>query len=406
MFCTKCGNIVENGSKFCTKCGAVLEESLYNNSTSENGESNSSSIFSADFNVTNLNGEVGNEEKEEPVMNYGGIQQESTYSLADMPESGMVKEPKKRSCLVSVLCGILTLLCGIVMFASILTLLFVSVFNKPTSKVLSVGSNTGNLGDIPVSVILDEDDEDYDEDKTFAEFVYDNLDEKTQDIVEVKDIEKILNDPAINEFFGDVISDYSQVAIGAKDEASITVESVMKLVEETEDIIEDALGREMKQSDYDKIEKELKKLDIEEKTKLEKSDDLDSDEENVVEAVAYFFSNTGKIMLSLLGVVLVMAVLILLLNLHKPYRPLFHLGYNTVVSAVLGLGVGMAYEMVIDEMDKESMMIMNMLSGFLGNPQKNITANSIAFLIVGIVIIILWVIAKAIASRRNANNGY
>ena len=63
MFCTKCGNIVEDGSKFCTKCGAVLEESLYNNTTSGSGESNSSSIFSADFNVADLNSEGGNEEK-------------------------------------------------------------------------------------------------------------------------------------------------------------------------------------------------------------------------------------------------------------------------------------------------------------------------------------------------------
>lgn len=435
MFCTKCGSIVAEGSKFCTSCGARLDESFFGEKEETAAGKGASSIFSADFSVDDIRckseeGEAEhvseitlepvNEEKssacyENNYNTYTGtadtsgterMNQESAYTLADMPEKMQTKEPKKRSCLVSVICGFFTLVCGLIMFASILSLLLVSVFNKQTSKVLSVGTNSGNLGDVPVSAIMDEDDEDYDEDITFAQYVYNNLNEKTKNEVELEDVEKILNDPAINEFFGDVISDYTQVAVGAKEEASISVDSVMELVKESEDIIEDAIGRDMKESDYEKIEKELKKMDIEEKTKVEKPDSLNSDEEEVVEMIAYFFGNTGAIMLSLLGTALVMAVLILLFNLHKPYRPLFHLGYNIVVSAIIGLGVGAAYDMLLDEMDQESVVILNMISGFIGNPQKNITANSIAFLVIGAIILVLWIVAKVIASKRVAEYNY
>lgn len=94
---------------------------------------------------------------------------------------------------------------------------------------------------------------------------------------------------------------------------------------------------------------------------------------------------------TILGVAIaIVAVIIVLFNMHKPYLVLLNTGICSVVSAGIGYLFGVVFNMLLNELEEQSEGYAEFALGVMGNPQDRITTVTAVFLGVGIALIVVY----------------
>ncbi|MBQ8280817.1 MAG: zinc ribbon domain-containing protein [Lachnospiraceae bacterium] len=407
MICRSCGReIINENSKFCIYCGAQIISDFnegFNQTESgtpeftgyENPQPQYEDVqpqYNNDYTqYDDARGQYNNTDTQ-----YNNMQQ-AGYNLADVPRE---KVKKKRPWWLAFICGVLTTILSVVLFIFMLSLLF-------SSSLLGSGLKSMKYGELPVGTFLKEidDSREWDDDTTLGEYIYYKIPESDRENMSEEDFEELIEESSMIEFVEDLTSDIFAVYFGQKDEARVSTKDIIELVEDNEEFIEEAMGRELKDSDYDKIERELEEIGFEEEfviTSEDVKEDMGADEDiETFWEVIRILSNPTVIFISLAVAIGVVLVLILICNLHKPRCVFNYAAVTAIISAGFGILTTKAFDMLLNELSGEERSYMGMFLGFLGNPHDRLMSNSMIFLFVGIglivVNIILGVVSKAVS---------
>jgi len=308
---------------------------------------------------------------------------------------------KRRGLVFALIFGFLTFVFGALLFASETGFLVrKSLDNLPASaKVLIQASNDGNVGEIKVGEILNEidSDADYDEDLTLSEFVYDNLSDEQKETISQDDVDEIFESTKdINDYAAGVLEDYSSVLLGESETASINTDDIVELIEDNENSISKVIGRDLTDSDYERVEEVMDEHDIEEKTTLSREKLLDSNlDEEDMELIEIFYSSNDVINLVLIAIMVVCVILILLFNLHKPYRVF---GIPAVTTLIVGIGAYavtfFSREQILSQLDNRESFEEAILSGLVKAVNEAIKKTAKIYIIVGIILLVVYILVR------------
>lgn len=402
MICKNCGNETTMETIFCSKCGAKLESDFVR------PEFNQTDGISDDPIPENMRYESMNEQNNDNTWSgegadNGGYSQ-SEYRLADLP---VKKEKKKRPLWLALICSMFSFVFGMILFILCVTLLYAAVINSSISEVRSTFSSSGDarFSEIPVGEILNKFDssKEYDSDVTLSQYVYDKLPEADKANTTEEDMAELINNPSISDFVNGVMDDYIGVMTGENDEASVTNESIIQVVKDNEKLVEAAIGRELSDEDYKKIDNRLDSIGFEDNTKIKGSNEAAGEIQSVLRIARMILDNT-KMIFVVLGVAIgIVLIILLLLNLNKPYRVLRHAGACTIMSAVIGFATASVFDMLLRELGSSERASFEMVMRFIGNPQDKISSYSGYFLTIGIVLMVVYTviaISRKILSSR------
>lgn len=403
MLCKNCGKEAISGTLLCPNCGAKLEADFVKPGFEQIKDGNIDPIPES-MRYENMNSQVNdNAWSGESFENRGYTQSE--YSLADMPEK---KVKRKRPLWLAIICSMFTFVLSIVLFAFCLTLLYVSVITSSISGVINTfSSKASSYSEVPVGDILNKFDgsNEYDSDVTLSEYIYDKLPASDKLNTTEEDIAEMIDNPSISEFVNGVMDDYIGVMTGELDEASVTNESIIQVVKDNEELVETTIGRELSDDDYDKIDSRLNSVNFENNTKITSSsaEEISGGIKSVLNLVRSGINSKGVIFASLGIAIGIVLLLILILNLHKPYLVFWHAGVCATISAAIGFATSAVVNGVVNELDSSERTYALMMMRLLGNPQDKMSSYSAIFLTVGIVLIVVYAviaISRKILSKR------
>lgn len=268
------------------------------------------------------------------------IKNEQNVPIAQVAEnaapgaSGNAKPKKKRSVGVAIICTFFSWVLSIVLLGLEVALLVFLVFGgKTISTTVAKEVSSAKLGSMEVGGIMsavgiknvEKDDE------TVAEYVYKHLDKKDKKLTSVEEIEEALNSlEGVEEFTESQIEKYTEALYNGGDTATIEGDEIVDFLKQNEDQMESILGRKPDKKDYKNISR-IWDNEIESKIRV----DEDKTQGNFATKIVLGNKTRGIIALGVL--IGVFSLLILLLNLHKPYVVFKYVGIVTIIVGVVGL---------------------------------------------------------------------
>ncbi len=223
-FCTMCGKEADDNALFCMYCG--------NRFKVDGGVSDQSQSETNTVTQTEVKEKVPQSKETET-----------------RPDKNILK-PEKRTMTVAEKIGTV-IVCALLLVVLLVGALAGVVKNTVSEKSIAKIIDEIDIADITVEQILDIDD-----DKTLAEYIYENMDEASvseYDISE-KEVAELLEEDAIKEFITDTLSDYCYYICYGGNVPKITSEDLIEFIEDNEDKIFEITGYELSDEDYAYIE--------------------------------------------------------------------------------------------------------------------------------------------------------
>lgn len=397
MICKNCGREIYDVGKLCPYCGTKLESEFVNCSDyyeTENAGNDSNGAGRGEEYYNNAGGFADN-------GNEAGYRGED-YVLADIPEK---KKRGKRPLWLSIICALLSFALSVVLFIFCVAIMFFISFNRSLDDSRSVFSSgtARTISEIPVGQVINSLDgsKDYGSDVTLSEYVYDKLPSADKANTSAEEIAEIIDNPAISAYVNGVLDDYMKVLSGEAESASISNDRILDVVRDNEELVESAIGREIKEEDYARIENKLDSLNLEEHTEISVSGSEEAGK--AIEFVRDIINNRKAIVARMAVAIAVILILLVVLNLHKPYVVMRHMGVCMIFAAAIGKIISYAYDVVLKEAGAREQAAVGMVMNLLGSPMDNISSVAGIFLIVGIILVAVYVAAAILRKIISAN---
>lgn len=397
MICKNCGREIYEVGTLCPYCGTKLESEFVNCSDyyeTENARNDSNGAGRSDEYYNNAGGFADN-------GNEAGYRGED-YVLADIPER---KKRGKRPLWLSIICALLSFALSVVLFIFCVAIMYFISFNRSLDDSKSVFSSgtARTISEIPVGQVINSLDgsKDYGNDVTLSEYVYDKLPSADKANTSAEEIAEIIDDPAISGYVNGVLDDYMKVLSGEAESASISNDRILDVVRDNEELVEKAIGREIKEEDYTRIENKLDSLDLEEHTEISVSGSEEAGK--AIEFVRDIINNRKAIVTRMAVAIAVILILLVVLNLHKPYVVMRHMGVCMIFAAAIGKITSYAYDVVLKEAGAREQAAVGMVMNLLGSPMDKISSVAGIFLIVGIILVAAYVAAAILRKIISAN---
>jgi hypothetical protein len=184
------------------------------------------------------------------------------------------------------------------------------------------------------------------------------------------------------------------VITGEEDEASITSKMIIDTVKDNEKLINNTLGIKFDDSDYDELEAYLDRMELEKYTTV--TDDSIDIPDWVRTLINLFYGDNITIYVVSGLVIFMMSLLIVLMNLHKPYVVFNYLGINTLITGIAGIVFSQLLAVLFEEIAYAAEYGEDLINE-IGSLLKDILfKDSIIFTAIGIILIIIFIVISVI----------
>lgn len=342
-----------------------------------------------------------------PVDNATAIKEEfvqSNYVTADVPEAPVKekKAKKKRPFVVALICGLLTFVLSLVLFVAVEALYVRTVFDG--LKAQATGESVfGNVSytEVPLGAVLSQVDEkvELEDDATISDYIYAKIPEEYQEKTNVEEIAEALDKAGLDEDIASIIEKINGVLTGEITEGALfSTDEIINMIETKKDVIEKVTGYTLSDDDFDKIKDNVEKLELEETTDVTKFVEM-TEENEIVKVSMTAISKPSYTYIAVGGLIVVLLVLILLLNLNKPYKVFGSLGGTSIVVGALGVAGAIFSGIILNAISGSGALktIVTMLSSGL---ERVMEVNGFIFLGAGVVLSLIGGIWGVIARRR------
>jgi hypothetical protein len=325
---------------------------------------------------------------------------------------------KKRSAEVAIVCNFFSCICGgFILLATILLLLRIFIgsidIGSTVETVSSISLNDTELaGTIAKNLGMDDEGSynkwvlkdkygiDLDDDKISAgEYIFAAIYENEastleQQGIDERDVEKFIEKLDMSSLTDELIDNYMGVITGEEDEASITSKMIIDTVKDNEKLINNTLGIKFDDSDYDELEAYLDRMELEKYTTV--TDDSIDIPDWVRTLINLFYGDNITIYVVSGLVIFMMSLLIVLMNLHKPYVVFNYLGINTLITGIAGIVFSQLLAVLFEEIAYAAEYGEDLINE-IGSLLKDILfKDSIIFTAIGIILIIIFIVISVI----------
>lgn len=249
MFCNHCGKEIKNPSKFCPKCGAKIGEGAFTNDTDENTtiENKVEQIVNEESKVEERDIADSNNVENNITKNFTG-DNNLNYPYYDYNNIEKVSDNTVNKKNISVPKRII----------SIIICIFIVIFTIISSFVCSIriGCQKDNIR----KIISDEDILDIRiNDQYLSEYIISNIDQTiiTKFKINTTQVDEILSDEQVKDMIINLVTDYTSMFIFGEKPRTLNEDSVVKNIQNLDNLIYSKTGYRMPEEDYADIRKEL-----------------------------------------------------------------------------------------------------------------------------------------------------
>lgn len=300
----------------------------------------------------------------------------------------------KRPLPLRILFGLLTFVFILVFLViEICTMLRIAVDNVPLSSEMLISPYKNvSLGEMKIGEFTNklEIGKKVDDDATLSEYIYENIPKQYQGNTSVKDINTMLERAKpVEDFILENMGNYIDVAIGNEESANIDADRVVDLLKDYEDEMTEILGREVKESDYEKIKKTIEDSEITKYTKFKREDADEMMGSTLVEKLSESKETFYKIAIP---AALVCLLILLLLHLNNKKKVVLYIAVCSVITAVTGYAATKFVNKMVDELGKKYSYLASLIDSIAGNLKNALISSAVIFGFAGLIATLCFIV--------------
>lgn len=455
MFCTGCGNVINDGDRFCKVCGT---RNLYSSQDGDNtrmmkgsgdGEAtekeyNAPADYSAtsadtvrpndtvkpigivkpvdtdksadteksgdtvliknDIYTDTIQPEVIIAPVEQPGHNRsagnGIVVQETVHTSNEIRQTKLDKKKSGEKAGAGLMTGsvFLSIFAFLIILVFIVTLFVRTIISEDAihTAVQEVDYSDIRLGDMLAEEELDISIE---EDDTTLDIVYDALVEYGEAELSRGDLEQIFAETTFNEYISEKLTGYARYAVTGGRLDEITAVEITDLVEDNRNIIEDIIDVELTDRDLDELEEYLEKDGILDSFSAEEFDK--SIVENKLDKMHLVLSDTVLMIILAASAAILLADMLLIAYLHKRFRAeLNFIGFPMLFAGLLFTAAMLTVNIIKSGLYADQAYLKDILEPVIGSFfGRGILIGGISF-IAGIIMVAGYIIVRKVENYR------
>lgn len=338
MFCTGCGNKLNETDKFCKVCGvknlyydkeavsvnhkgeaATIKEEPQKAPIEEGNDKpqriQSDNIIQPEMVIMPVE-QMGNSSKKPEIL----INKQAEHRK-EKPESKVPSKIKTKKLKSSA--GLMVGSVLLSVFAFVLIVVFMSTLFAKTilsEKTMTTAIQEIDYTEIEVGNVLSNSELDItvEEGDTTIDVIYEALTEQGQVDISRSDLEQIFEEATFTEYISEKLAQYARFAVTGEELDEVTALDIVDLVDENKKIIEEASGLEITEKDLDELEDYLEEDELLEALSTEKLEN--TLENNNLNKVQNIFSDTVLLIIMIISLILFLGDIVLIGFLHKKFR--------------------------------------------------------------------------------------
>ncbi len=337
MFCTGCGNRINESEKYCRMCGT--KNNHYNGDLEQSSGEDMQESRSVPQGVNAIQPEVvilpreqmgqAKASGEMPRMEAGNVIIEHPVTA---PKK--IKRPAKEiglgikigSVFLSILAFVLTILLITSLFAK--TILSQKTLEASVQKIDYINMELGDLlADSDLEIEVNPGD-------TTIDIVYEALTKQGEVDISRSDVEELFEETTFSDYISEKLSSYARYAVTGAEPEEISSREIVRLVRENRKVIEETANLKITEDDLNQLESYLEEDRLLDSISIKKIDETLS--ENKVDGIRKILSDTVLLVIIIVSMLLLVGDIVLISVLHRRVRaPLAYIGIPLLAGGLL-----------------------------------------------------------------------